>query len=340
MRAALRPFLLLGSMAAAVACGGAKEPAGEERRPAAAPAQPADAGEVEAKPSAPSVESVASPAPERAAEPSAAAADVGVAPSDEPTQTWSCLCYARVVGDGQEPVSACRASASECTALQRRVARGGRGIVKGSLTRPCTEVIAAHPGDALGGRELWTPSSRPGAWLSLGSCHVGGGDPRADEVGDDPELSAEEARDEARMDKIYETESIGPLRPGMSDAEVVAAVGEPKERGEAYEEAATGDYVQTWRYADGLSVDLLGDSRRGPWHVGGISIAPPSKLKTARGVGLGTPREEAIRAYKDLLSEDVADNEENVVAGSLYGGLFMAFAGAGVDTIYLGRGAE
>ncbi|MCA9660442.1 MAG: hypothetical protein KC486_19010, partial [Myxococcales bacterium] len=197
------------------------------------------------------------------------------------------------------------------------------------------------PGDALGGREAWQPSRRPGAWMSLGSCRVGAAEaPGVGESGDEPELSEEEARDEARMTKVFDAESIGPLRPGMSDAEVVAAVGEPKARGEAYEEAATGDYVRTWTYDEGLRVDLLGDTRRGPWHVGGISIEAPSKLRTARGIGLGAPREEAIRVYADVLSDEIADNEENVVAGSIYGGLFMSFAGAGVDTIYLGRGAE
>ncbi|MEZ4380785.1 MAG: hypothetical protein R3A79_05530 [Nannocystaceae bacterium] len=271
-------------------------------------------------------------------EASAVGSDAGGEPGDaakEPEQRWSCLCYARAVGDGAEPVTACRSSASDCAALQRRVGRGGRGIVKGSLQRGCTEVVAAHPGDALGGREAWQPSSRAGAWLSLGTCQLGAGEP-----GDAPDLSPEEAADEAKLREVLDHDAIGPLRHGMPEAEAIAALGEPKERGEPYEEAATGDFVKTLRFADGVSLDLLGDTRRGPWRVGGISIEAPSKLKTSRGVGLGTPREEALAAYKDVLCEDMGDNEENVIAGSLYGGLTFAFAGAGVDTMYLGRGAE
>ena len=79
---------------------------------------------------------------------------------------------------------------------------------------------------------------------------------------------------------------------------------------------------------------------KGSPHVGGIAIQAPSPLKTARGLGLGTSRVETLRLYKDLLSPYSEENEDVIVAGSLYGGMFFGFEGAGVATIYFGSGAE
>lgn len=61
-----------------------------------------------------------------------------------------------------------------CQKLEARVARGSRLIAKGSLTRDCAKVEGAHPGHTLGGQDVWRPSSRPGAWVSVGACRLGG----------------------------------------------------------------------------------------------------------------------------------------------------------------------
>ncbi|MCB9707059.1 MAG: hypothetical protein H6711_34780 [Myxococcales bacterium] len=327
------PALALG------ACTSAKEPAPQTggASPEVAVAAPmkaegviaASAGSEGAAPSSPEVGEPTTPVN--------IAADVDADPNAA-AKTWWCLCYARTAGDAAEPLTACRSSESECRALQKRVKRGGRGIVAGSLSRGCIDISAAHPGDALGGREVWEASRRPGAWLSAGACRIDDGgdvDDARDDGGD-----ADEADELARMEKVLSTESLGPLKPGMSAAEVIAAVGEPTKREKIWEEGATGSFVQTWRYDQGLQLEMISETRKGPQSVSGITIAAPSTYKTARGVGLGTPREEAAKIYRDVLEEAIADNEENLTAGSLYGGLFMAFEGAGVATIYLGRGAE
>ena len=71
-------------------------------------------------------------------------------------------------------MTACRATEAECHALERAVRQGNKGMVSRSLSRPCLELKAAHPGDVHGGRGLWSPSKKPGSWLSVGFCRLPG----------------------------------------------------------------------------------------------------------------------------------------------------------------------
>jgi len=268
--------------------------------------------------------------------------EVEAATEPAPTaKDWWCLCYARSVGDGQEPLTACRSSQSECTKLQRRVAKGGRGIVAKSLRHGCALVSAVHPGDVLGTPEAWSPSRRPGAWLSTGACLFSDDDGAdvGDDAGDDDDADVN-AFEEAGMEVLSKTEFIGPLKLGMTTKEALQAVGEPATKDEREEEPATGDFLEIWHYPEGLTLIFKASAADSPLHIGGISIEPPSKLKTARGVGLGTSRDEVKRIYADVVPEDDETMSDVIVLGSYYWGMFLGFEGSGVATIYFGDGAE
>ncbi len=344
---------LLSALLALAACGspGEGEPAtksGErvapegraptpaKGEPGGAPiAEPPQAGE----PPSPTV-AEGEPGKTKAAEAGAPAAEP---PTPATVKDWWCLCYARSIGDGQEPLTACRSSQAECANLQRRVAKGGRGIVARSLSHGCALVSAAHPGDVLGTPEAWSPSRRPGAWLSTGACLFAddeGADALDDAGAGEDEEGDVSAFEEASMEKLSKTESIGPLKLGMTTAEVLQAVGEPRSKDERWEEPATGDFLEIWHHSEGLTLSLKSSDADSPLHLSGISIEAPSKLKTARGVGLGTSRAETKRIYADVMQEDDETMSDVIVLGSYYWGMFLGFEGSGVATIYFGDGAE
>jgi len=94
------------------------------------------------------------------------------AATGEPLVTWYCLCYSETSSGASEPATACRRTKSQCRRLQKLARRGVRSLVANSVTRTCQRYHVAHPGDSLGGREKWLPSSRPGAWWSRGQCLI------------------------------------------------------------------------------------------------------------------------------------------------------------------------
>lgn len=134
-------------------------------------------------------------------------------------------------------------------------------------------------------------------------------------------------------------EKLGPVRTGMTDAEVLAAAGEPKRKGRARSAGeATGDFEQDWVYPGG-SVTLAADRRDGPvWTVRSIAVSRTDGWRTQRGIGIGANRADVERAYTDVLSADYTD-EEHVVAGSIYGGIVFAIKRGKVGSIFVGAAA-
>lgn len=246
----------------------------------------------------------------------------------EPSTPWWCTCYARKTATGSEPVTACRGKEDECYELERSIASGkSPDIVVASVTHACREIQAAHPGDTLATRDAWKPSKKPGAWLSTGACHIPG--PANPEDAQPP-------------DEIEIDEQIGEFDTGIPDAQVIAKLGEPTKKGRIELEGATGDYIQSWTYQDGLSFSMAADKRKGPQKIVSVTITAPSQLKTKKGFGIGSTRADVIKHYgKVRAPESEPDDEESFIAGSIYGGLFFTFNKQGkVTEIFLGAGAE
>ena len=89
------------------------------------------------------------------------------------TQDWHCLCYLENYKGSTVHATACRASIKACKSLEKRVAVGSKAVVKGSMFVPCTQVKGAHPSSALGLKEAWLPSKRPGATWTPARCALG-----------------------------------------------------------------------------------------------------------------------------------------------------------------------
>lgn len=96
-------------------------------------------------------------------QPAKAAPDVGAAID------WWCLCHEERLSDGRlHQETTCRRDQRRCETLEAKVRRGhGRYT---SVVRDCRRIHAAHPGDATGGREPWSPSAVAGCWQVADRC--------------------------------------------------------------------------------------------------------------------------------------------------------------------------
>ena len=293
-----------------------------------APGEPAPAVDSTVAPAA--VEPVAPVAPVAPVTPVAPVAPVEpvAAAPGEPVVRWWCVCYSRTAAVEAEPLTACRATEAECHSLERAVAAGHRGMVARSLTHPCSELVAAHPGDIHGGRGVWASSRKPGSWLSLGVCRL---------PGEGELIQAEGGPDPMREERF------GELAINMPAAAVLERLGEPKRKDRIELSEATGDHVQTWFYPDqGLALGMYSDGRKGAQSIGAITVKAPSTLTSRLGVGIGSPRKAVLDAYGKMRDPmfPSGDKEDVFLAGSIYGGIFFTFKKDKVSEIFVGAGAE
>ncbi len=151
----------------------------------------------------------------------------------------------------------------------------------------------------------------------------------------------------------WQKETFAPLAIGMTVSEVEAALGPPDKRPALQSEAATGDFVASWTWKrQGISLTLRGSSESDAEPtVRSIRLQKPSPFRTAKGVGIGSTREEILAAYGAYQEEESPadapegmgemDPDPNVlVIGSIYGGLIFHFENNRVSWLFLGAGAE
>lgn len=323
MRARVVALVLCLSLPTALACT-EKEPEKKERK------RKSSSGEAPSQPATP-------PQP-ATPEPSATTSEP--APS-EPTNEWWCVCYRSESETGPQPASACRAQEKQCRALEKRIARGGGGIVPGSLTHGCRTIVGAHPGDAAGGREAWRPSKLAGAWTAEGACLLEG------EAAPPPPSDTSEPNQPSELGPDafawLSDEAIGPLRDGMGTIEVVDLLGAPPEKGEIFEEGATGMWVQEWTYPNaGVSLWMHATTERGAQSIAAITVKAPCEYATKRGIEVGSTQAEVEKAYGDVKDQDESgeDDASSFVAGSVYGGIIFSFEAGKVSEIFMGAAAE
>lgn len=142
--------------------------------------------------------------------------------------------------------------------------------------------------------------------------------------------------------------SVGPLREGMSQAEVRAHLGQPFQVTPPQEEGATGDWVTEWGYPkQGVRIWFSAGSRKGPAKLRNASCEAPCAWKTPHGVRVGTPASLAWERYQAWLfpyeeppPRPAAEATGSFVAGSPYGGMFVDYELGKVSRLFFGPGAE
>ncbi|MEP2776325.1 MAG: hypothetical protein ABJQ29_05450 [Luteolibacter sp.] len=149
---------------------------------------------------------------------------------------------------------------------------------------------------------------------------------------------------------IMSDAAIGGISLRMAEADLLAiaakeGLGEP-EKGEDMMLDAIGEAVQTWDFKDaGLSVEMSSAKVGGDKEVFAITLRAPSKLKTGQGIGIGSAKADAVKAYADYKTEQeeansLGDSGDKHLVGSIYGGMIFSFEKGKVSEIFLGAAAE
>lgn len=138
-----------------------------------------------------------------------------------------------------------------------------------------------------------------------------------------------------------DSEKIGEFSTGTSEKVLKKKLNCAFKLGEDTLWGADGLYHQSWECpALGISFDMSSGRKGSGKIINQISIAAPSKLKTRRGIQIGSREQQVIKAYQDVKDVQGTIPHEMFVAGSVYGGLFFQFKNDKVESIMLGSGAE
>lgn len=131
------------------------------------------------------------------------------------------------------------------------------------------------------------------------------------------------------------------LDNASKDSEVIKLFGEPEEKSESVLWAADDLEHQTWYYrSQGLEIDFVKDDMK-TQIVSSVKFINPSNLKTSRGIGIGSTKEEVLNAYKEEINKNESSMDSGfIVAGSLFGGLIFELKNDLVTSIFIGASAE
>ncbi len=142
----------------------------------------------------------------------------------------------------------------------------------------------------------------------------------------------------------YDTakERIGGLRLGLMENDTAASIPcTPKKLKEIYE-GATGDSVQTWKFAAcGIVLKMSSPKKGAPKSIAAITLTKPATFATSRGIRIGSTEQEVLAAYGRYRDTDGDSKKgKRFVAGSVFDGIIFEFQNGTVVRIFLGAATE
>jgi hypothetical protein len=131
---------------------------------------------------------------------------------------------------------------------------------------------------------------------------------------------------------IYDHEAIGPLRAKMTDKQLIDVLGAPAKKPKPVQEAATGEWVSAWEWADATAL-LVSDHTDGPWSARDVSTTRAS-WSTKKAIHVGSTRAALEKAY--TRAPDSTGGDSSYLVGSPYGGMLFALHDDRVTSISIG----
>ena len=147
--------------------------------------------------------------------------------------------------------------------------------------------------------------------------------------------------DETGTEAMLKAESLGKLRLGLPEKDVVKLLGSPATRGKLVFQEADGNYVQDWHYPD-KGIDLwmsAGEKKSGVKKIAAITASAPCTFATKKGIKIGDTESAARKAYTEHVDREMSD-PGTLVVGSVYGGIIFSFTDGKVSRIFFGAAAE
>jgi hypothetical protein len=147
--------------------------------------------------------------------------------------------------------------------------------------------------------------------------------------------------DEKVTEAMLRAESLGKLRLGLPEKDVLKLLGSPATRGKLVFQEADGNYVQDWHYPD-KGIELLmsaGEKKSGVKTIADITASAPCTFATKKGIKIGDAESAARKAYAEHVDRETSD-PGTLVVGSIYGGIIFNFTEGKVSRIFFGAAAE
>ena len=132
--------------------------------------------------------------------------------------------------------------------------------------------------------------------------------------------------DETATEAMLRAESLGGLRLGLPEKDVLKLLGSPATRGKLVFQEADGNYVQDWHYPD-KGIELLmsaGEKKSGVKTIANITASAPCTFATRKGIKIGDAESAARKAYAEHVDRETSD-PGTLVVGSIYGGIIFNF---------------
>src|SRR6266542_3145766 len=122
--------------------------------------------------------------------------------------------------------------------------------------------------------------------------------------------------------QLIKTESLFILNNASNASEVINQLGQPEEKSKLELLGYDGLEHQTWYYrSKGLEIGFVTDDTK-TQIVGSINISYPSELKLNKGIGIGSTKDEVLRAYKkEIDQKNKWGGNDKLVAGTEFGGV-------------------
>ncbi len=154
------------------------------------------------------------------------------------------------------------------------------------------------------------------------------------------------AQQEPRVDPTHQ--HLGKVHLGQSQPEAETFLGRPSKKEAEVFEAATGEYLQRWRYPKlGLVVEMSSASSGGPLSVYRLEARTPNDWAAFGGVKVGSSIAEVEKALKKAEAGGGTEVYRDPKAGSFgilwshtYVSLSLVVRDGKVHEIYLGPGPE
>ncbi len=141
---------------------------------------------------------------------------------------------------------------------------------------------------------------------------------------------------------LMKSEQLGTLKLGtlLSMLKLPAGCGEAQKDAETFW-GADGALHQAWKYkACGLELGLVREKNTDPQRVFSLRLVAPSRLKTLRGIGIGSTAQAVLKAYASDYNPAESQKGLTIVAGTVYGGLIFMLKQGKVSEIFWGAAAE
>jgi hypothetical protein len=139
----------------------------------------------------------------------------------------------------------------------------------------------------------------------------------------------------------YDKEQVGKLHLGLTAKEVKQIIPGQPQRGKDEKWGADDAYHQEWQYPkEGVTLSMVSEKKGGPQSLERITITSPSRLRTQRGIGIGSTEAEVNAAYGRFRNAGDSRAGELLVAGSVFGGVMFDFQQGRVSRIFIGAAAE